>query len=91
MESFLPGSKDVINGDRAIRRMSEAFGVAVEDVATEEEVAAKRQARAAEQQQMKAMQAAQVAGDTYNKTSKNAEPGSPGGKMQEMATSAMGG
>ena len=53
-------------------------GVRPEDLATEEEIAAKRQARA---QQQQAMQAAQVASKGYKETNEVPEQGSPAEKV----------
>ena len=68
MESIFPGSRDNVNADAAIRRMSEAWGVNVNDVASEEEVAAKRQAAAQAMQMQAQAQMAQMAADGYKKT-----------------------
>lgn len=77
MEGIFPGVKDNIDADTAVRRMGRAFGVAEEDLATEDEVAAKRQARAEQLQKQELMAAAQVAGKAYKDTSGAAEEGSP--------------
>ena len=68
METIFPGSRDNVNADAAIRRMSEAWGVNINDVASEEEVAAKRQAAAQAAQMQAQAQLATMAADGYKKT-----------------------
>ncbi len=85
MEGVFPGVKDNINEDKAVRRMGRAFGVNEEDLATEEEVAAKREARAQQLQQQQLMAAAQVGSKAYKDTSGAAEEGSPAAELQEVA------
>lgn len=72
-----PSAVDLISWDRALPRMGDAFGVNSADMATPEEVAAKRQARAAQAQAQMAMAAAQTAGKTYKDGTKAPEEGSP--------------
>ena len=86
MEGVFPGVKDNINEDKAVRRMGRAFGVNEEDLATEEEVAAKRQARAEQLQQQQAAQMAAVAAKGYKDTSQAAEEGSPAAELQGAMT-----
>lgn len=86
MEGVFPGVKDNINEDKAVRRMGRAFGVNEEDLATEEERDAKRQARAQQLQQQQMLQMAQVAGKGYKDTSQAAEEGSPAAELQEAMT-----
>lgn len=77
MEQVFPGVSDNVEADRAVRRMAESFGVNVGDLATDEEVQAKREAR---RQTAAANQAAALAGaaaEGYGKTNKAPEPGSP--------------
>jgi hypothetical protein len=68
--------EDYMALQRAIPRMGKSFGINVEDMATEEEIEAKRAARAEQMAQMKAMQAAQMAAEGYGKTTKAPEEGS---------------
>lgn len=84
METVFPGVKDNINEDKAVRRMGRAFGVNEEDLATEEEVASKRQARAQQLQQQQAAEMAAVAAKGYKDTSQAAEEGSPAAELQEV-------
>lgn len=81
METVFPGAKDNIDSDAAIVRMGTSFGVNIEDIATEEERKAKRQARAQELQQQKIAAMAQVASESYGKTTKTPEKGSPAEKV----------
>jgi len=82
MEGVFPGVKDNINEDKAVRRMGRAFGVNEADLATIEEVAAKRQARAEQLQQQQAVQMAAIAAKGYKDTSRAAEEGSPAAELQ---------
>ena len=84
MESIFPGAKDNINSDAAIRRMGTSFGVNIDDMATEEEVAAKRQARAQQEAAMQAAQAAEVASKAYKDTTGAPEAGSPAEALMGM-------
>jgi hypothetical protein len=71
-----PTVLDNVSLDRAYRRMGEKIGVNADDMATPEEVAAKRKAR---QDQLAAQQAAQIAdtaSDAYRRTVKKPEEGS---------------
>ncbi len=86
MEGVFPGVKDNINEDKAVRRMGRAFGVNEEDLATEDEVTAKRQARAQQLQQQQAAQMAAIAAKGYKDTSQAAEEGSPAAELQEAMT-----
>lgn len=72
---------DNINMDRGFRRLGEKLGVNADDMATADEVQAKREARAQQQQAVMAMQGAQVAADAYNKGAKAPEEGSPSEAM----------
>ncbi len=77
MEAVFPGSVDNVDADDAIVRMGHTFGVNVEDIATEDERAAKRQKRAQDEAQMKTMMAIQAGSEAYGKTTKKPEEGSP--------------
>jgi len=68
---------DNIDFDDAIPRMGRTFGVNVEDMATEEERDAKREKRAKDIQEQKAMMAAQVAGKAYKDAAGSPGEGSP--------------
>jgi len=57
-----------------------------EDLATEEEVAGKRQARAQQLQQQQAAEMAAVAAKGYKDTSQAAEEGSPAAELQGAMT-----
>lgn len=84
MDIAFPGidrPSDNIDSDAAVVRMGAAFGVNVEDIATEEERDAKRKARAQELQQQKIAAAAQIASEAYGKTSGAPEKGSPAEKV----------
>jgi len=74
-------AKDNIDFDSAIRRMGRALGVNEEDMASEEERDATRDARAQQMAAMQAMEAAGAAAEGYQKTSKAAEAGSPAGEL----------
>lgn len=82
MEAIFPGAKDNINSDKGIRRIGRSYGVNEEDIATEDEVAARRAARQKELDQQKALAVAQAASEAYQKTSGAAEKGSPAAELQ---------
>lgn len=84
MDMVFPGinrPSDNIDSDSAVIRMGTSFGVNIEDIATEEEVAAKREARAKDLQEQKLAQLAASASDVYGKTTKKAEEGSAAEKV----------
>lgn len=83
MEDVFPGAKDNVDSDSAIRRMGRTFGVNEEDIATEEEVTVKREARAEELQRQQALEMAQLAAQGYSQTTKAPEEGSAAGQIQE--------
>lgn len=72
-----PEAIDSVNFDRAIPRLAVARGVNVNDLASEDEIAAKRQARAQQQQAAMAMEAMQTAGKTYKDAAVAPQSGSP--------------
>jgi hypothetical protein len=72
-----PEVMDNINLDRGFRRLGEKFGVHSDDIATMEEVEAKRAARAQMQAQQQKLAAAETAAKTYKAGSAAPEPGSP--------------
>lgn len=88
LDVLFPGEKpsDNIHPDRATRRMGRAFGVNEEDMTTEEERTAKRQARAEQLRQQQMAQMAQVASKSYKEMSGAAEEGSPSAELQEAIT-----
>jgi len=57
--------------------MARAFGVNEEDIASEEQVAAKQEARAQAIQEQKQMEMAQAVGSAYPGATKAPESGSP--------------
>jgi len=68
---------DNIDFDDAIPRMGRTFGVNIEDMATVEERDAKREKRAKDLQEQKAMMAAAAASKAYKDASGSPEEGSP--------------
>ncbi len=77
MESVFPGAVDNVDSDDVIQRLGRTLGVNTEDMSSEEQRDAKREARALKEQQALEMQAAQIAGQAYPGTTKAPEPGSP--------------
>ncbi len=77
IEQINPGAIDNIDFDDAIRRMARSFGVNEEDIASQEEVDAKREQRQAELERRQAMEVAQLAGQAYPGSTKAPEAGSP--------------
>lgn len=82
MEEVFPGAADNISTDNAVRRMGRTYGVNEEDIASEEEVAQKRQQRAQEAQRQQALETAQVAAQGYGQTVKAPEKGSAAEQLQ---------
>jgi len=78
---FLPGVMDNVDTDSTARRWGRVLGVNEEDIASEDDVQAKREARQQEALRQQALEAAQVAGDTYSKTQKAPEEGSGAEQM----------
>jgi hypothetical protein len=81
MAPTFPNVMDEINLDRTMPDVLLNYGMKVEHLNTLEEKMALRKTRAIEQQQIKQAQAAQVASETYNKTTKKPEDGSPAGQL----------
>ena len=77
METVFPGVTDNVNSDSAFRRLGETLGVNVEDIASQEDVEAKREERARQLQQQQMMDALEKAGKDYPGTTKAPEEGSP--------------
>ena len=71
------GAVDHIDFDDMIPRMARTFGVNEEDIASKEQVEAKREARRVIREQQLALQAAQTAGQANQGLSKAPEEGSP--------------
>jgi len=81
LEGIFPEAKDNINIDNAYRRIGRSFGINEDDLATEDEVAAKRQARAKQLALQQALQAGASIAEGYGKTTKSPEEGSPAEKL----------
>lgn len=78
---FLPGVMDNVDTDSTARRWGRVLGVNEEDIASEDDVQAKREARQAEVQRQQALEVGQLAADTYSKTQKAPEEGSGAEQM----------
>ena len=72
-----PNVTDVVDIDAAVRRIGHSLGVSIEDIASEDEVEAKRAERAAAMQLQQQMQALEMAGKAYPGATKAPEAGSP--------------
>jgi hypothetical protein len=81
MAPVFPNVMDEINLDRTMPDILMNYGMKVEHLNTPEEKQFLRQMRAKEQQQIKAMQAAQVVSEAYGKTTGAPEEGSPAEKL----------
>ncbi len=68
---------DNVRMDDGYKRLGETLGVAIEDVASEEEVEAKRAQRQAEKEARLAMEAIQTGAQAYGQTTGAPEAGSP--------------
>lgn len=79
----LPELLDNINVDKSYRRMGRVMGVNEEDIASLEEVAAKRKVRQQQLQARMALEMAQGAATAYGQTTKAPEPGSGAEQLQE--------
>lgn len=77
LEAQFPGATDNVDSDDAIMRLGRTLGVNTEDMASEEQRDAKREARALKEQQALELQIAQVAGQANQGLSKAPEEGSP--------------
>ena len=87
MAEAFPDALDVVNVDSTVKLLGTTRGVNVENINTDEVIAAKRKARADQIAQQQALEMAQAAGKTYKDASGAAEAGSPAAALQE----AMGG
>jgi hypothetical protein len=85
LAKVFPDIRDEINLGRAMPDVLLNYGMKVDHLNTPEEKAALKQQRAKEQQQMQAMQAAQVVGKAYKDTTSAPEEGSAAGKIMEGA------
>jgi hypothetical protein len=81
MENVFPGAKDNVDADTAIRDMADSFGVKVDHIRSIRTRDAIRQRRAQELAKQQAAQAAQLAADSYKKTTRAPEEGSMAGAM----------
>ena len=82
MAELFPGVLDNVDSDKAFRRQGRAFGINAEDMATEEEVEARRLQRRQQQQQME-LQLAEMAAKGYGQTNTAPEEGSPAKAVME--------
>jgi hypothetical protein len=83
IDAAYPGAKDTINMDRAMPDIAMSMGIKSEHLSTPEEIAAIRQKREADLQQLRMLQAAQVAGQAYKNTTKAAEDDSAAKQVME--------
>ncbi len=77
IETVIPGTLDIVDVDSGYRRRGVTLGVSIDDMASEDDVARKRAARALKEQQALELQMAQIAGQVYPGTTKAPEEGSP--------------
>ena len=77
IEAVVPGTLDNVDIDEGYRRRGITLGVSVDDMASLEEVATKREARAEQKRAEMAMQMAETAGKTYKNASNSPGEGSP--------------
>ncbi len=76
IESVVPGTLDNVNIDSGYRRRGITLGVSVDDMASEEEVTEKREARALKEQQALELQMLQMGSQAYQAGTKAPEEGS---------------
>ena len=81
IDAIEPSAKDNIDWDDSVRRMARAFGVNEEDIASQEEVQEKRDARAQQIKEQKQAEQLQAMGQAYPGATKAPEPGSPAGEL----------
>ena len=81
IDAIEPSAKDNIDWDDSVRRMARAFGVNEEDIASQEEVTQKREARAKALEEQKMTEQLQMVGQAYPGATKAPEPGSPAGEL----------
>ena len=84
LDPVFPGAKDVINIDRALPDIAFTFGLKVEHLSTQEEIAEAREARRIALEQQQELEAARVAGPAYQSATKAPESGSPAEALLEV-------
>jgi hypothetical protein len=77
IEVSSPGTLDNVNMDSGYRRRGVTLGVSIEDMATTDEVQAKRDEREKKRLEEQALAMAQIAGPAYQAATKAPEKGSP--------------
>ena len=77
IEAVVPGTLDRVDIDGGFQRRGVVLGVAIDDMASDEEVDIKRENRALKEQQALDLQLAQMAGQAYPGATKAPEAGSP--------------
>ena len=81
LEPLFPNVKDMISMERALPDVAINEGLKIEHLSTKAELLAKAQARAQAEQEQRLLQAAEVAGQTYNQTTASPDAGSPAEKV----------
>jgi len=84
MEERFPGATDNVDSDDAIQRLGRTLGVNTEDMASEEQRDAKREARALKEQQQLELAAMQAGGQAYGQTTAAPEEGSPAAALMGL-------
>lgn len=77
IETVIPGTLDNVDIDGGYRRRGITLGVSVEDMASEDEVKVKREARALKEKQALELQMLQAGSQAYQASTKAPESGSP--------------
>jgi hypothetical protein len=85
LQTVFPEALDTINADEALPDIALDSGMKVSHIATAEQIAAKRKARADRLANLEAMQAAQTTADVYAKGTKEPGPNSASKALMEMA------
>jgi hypothetical protein len=83
IEAAVPGTLDNVDVDGGYRRRGITLGVSIDDMASEDDVADKREERLRQQQQQIELQLAQMAGQAYPGATKAPEEGSPAQQLTE--------
>lgn len=83
IETVVPGTLDIIDIDGGFKRRGITLGVSIDDQASEDEIAVKRENRALQEQQALELQMAQMAGQVYQSATKAPEVGSPAEALVE--------
>jgi len=81
MNELFPEAADIVNVDSATRRLGETFGVNIDDMRSEEEVAEIRQARAEQQAAQRQLEMASAMADGYKNAKDAPEEGSPASQL----------